>query len=87
MDPSRVNDNLAFIKESVLPEIKATRGFLAVRLLINRSTGEGWAGTVSADQASAEVALALADQRRAPAAERGVELGDDRIYEILLVAM
>jgi hypothetical protein len=58
MDPSRIDDNLAFFKDTVLPEIKATPGFVAVRQLINRSTGEGRVGTVCADQASVDRAVA-----------------------------
>src|SRR5204863_8843489 len=76
MDPARIDDNVAYFKAEVLPRIKATPGFRAVRNLMNRATGEGVVGTVLADQASLDQASKDADARRAQAAERGVELGD-----------
>jgi heme-degrading monooxygenase HmoA len=87
MDPSRVDDNLAFFKETVLPDIKATGGFMSVRQLLNRKTGEGRVGTVWADAESLEIAVAKSDQRRPKAVERGVEFGDDMVLEVGLAAM
>jgi heme-degrading monooxygenase HmoA len=86
MDPSQIDENLAFFKETVLPEIKGGPGFVGIRLLINRTTGEGRAGTLWVDQASVEKAAEMSEQRRARAAERGVEFGEASIYEILFVA-
>jgi heme-degrading monooxygenase HmoA len=87
MDPARIDDNLEFFRQNVLPEMKSTPGFLGVRLLTNRSTGEGRVGTVWADEESLSGALERSEQRRATAADRGVEFGDDHSFEVLFASM
>jgi hypothetical protein len=62
-------------------------GFLAVRNLMNRTTGEGRVGTVWADEASLKAQLAQTEQRRSRASERGVTFGQDRIAEVLFAAL
>jgi heme-degrading monooxygenase HmoA len=86
MDPAKVDENLEFFRQTVLPDIKATPGFLGVRQLINRQSGEGFVGSVWADEASLQTALEKAEQRRPLGASRGVEFGDDRVLEILFRA-
>jgi heme-degrading monooxygenase HmoA len=86
MDPARVDENLEFFKQSVLPDIKATPGFLSVRQLINRQTGEGVVGTVWADEPSLRTAIQKAEQRRPMAESRGIELGEGAVAEILFRA-
>jgi hypothetical protein len=46
MDPAKVSENLEFFRETVLPDIKATPGFLGVRQLINRQSGQGFVGSL-----------------------------------------
>jgi hypothetical protein len=87
MDPARVDENIEFFKANVLPEMKATPGFRAVRNMINRQTGEGMVGLVLADEASVKAAEALADERRAQASKQGVELGERSRREILFTAL
>jgi heme-degrading monooxygenase HmoA len=87
MDQARVEDNLAFFKSTVLPDIMATPGFQGVRQLINRSTGEGIVGTLWADDEALRVATANADARRAEAEARGVEFGEVAVREVLFAAM
>ena len=86
MSPERVEENLAFFKATVLPEIRSTPGFQAVRQLINRTTGEGAVGTVWADEASLRAAEARSEARRAGATDRGIEFGDVAYREILFAA-
>ncbi len=86
MDPSKIDENLAFFKQVIIPEFKSSPGFLAVRNLMNRSTGEGRVGTTWADDASLEAQLAQTEPRRARAAERGVTFGSDRLAEMLLIS-
>jgi heme-degrading monooxygenase HmoA len=86
MDPAKVDENLAFFKETVLPDIKSTPGFMAVRHMINRRTGEGRVGTVWVDEPSWKAALQKADERRALGTSRGVEFGEDLTLEILFRA-
>jgi heme-degrading monooxygenase HmoA len=87
MDPSRIDENLDFFRERVLPEIKATPGFMSVRQLMNRKTGEGRVGTVWADAESLELARTRSEERRATAAGRGVDFGDEMLLEVLFAAM
>lgn len=84
IDPERIDDNLEFFRQTVVPEMKARPGFLAVRHLIDRGTGEGRVGSLWADQDSLTASLAQSEQRRAKANDRGIEFGQDRVLEVLL---
>jgi heme-degrading monooxygenase HmoA len=87
MDPSAVDDNVAFFKETVLPEIKSAPGILAVRNLINRQTGQGRVATVWADEESRSGYVAGNESRQARAESRGITFTGDMSLEILLAAM
>lgn len=87
MDPSKIDENLEFFKQVIVPELKNSPGFLALRNLMNRATGEGRVGTTWADDASLQAQLAQTEQRRSRAAERGVTFGQDRIAEVLFTAL
>lgn len=87
VDRGRIDENIEFFGQIVVPDMKATPGFRGVRLLVDRATGEGRVGTVWADDASLAGALAKAEERRAIAADRGVEFGEDRVLEVLFAAM
>ncbi|MBV9661506.1 MAG: hypothetical protein JO337_10140 [Acidimicrobiales bacterium] len=87
MDPARIDENLAFFEEAVVPEMKKAKGFLAVRNMINRDTGGGRVGTLWADDESVQAWMARTEERRAIAREHGVEFGQDRLLEVLLAAM
>jgi heme-degrading monooxygenase HmoA len=86
MDPGKIEENVEFFKETVLPQIKASPGFLAVRNMINRSTGEGIVGTVWADAASMDAAAEMAQQRQAQAAGR-VNFGEQSKREVLFIEL
>lgn len=86
MDPSRIDENLAYFRDQVLPDMKATPGFQGVRQLINRQTGEGRVGTLWASEEALAGSLARAEERRASAAGRGVRFGDDRTLDVLYAA-
>jgi heme-degrading monooxygenase HmoA len=87
MDPAKIDENLEFFKQVIVPEFKASKGFLSVRNLMNRTTGDGRVGTMWADEASLQAQLAQTEQRRARAAERGVQFGRDRLAEVLFLAL
>jgi heme-degrading monooxygenase HmoA len=87
MDPATIDENLEFFRQNVLPEIKSTPGFLGVRLLTNRSTGEGRVGTIWADEESLQVARERSEQRRARASDRGVEFGEEQSFEVIFSSM
>ncbi|HUR14344.1 MAG TPA: hypothetical protein VM097_07610 [Mycobacteriales bacterium] len=82
MDPAAIDGNIAYFRAEVLPQIQAEKGYRAVRQLIDRTTGEGLAGTVFDDQASLRVAAAHAEERRADAEKRGVVLSELGAREI-----
>lgn len=84
MDPAKVDEQVAFFRSDVLPEMKATAGFLAVRNLIDRKTGNGNVGTIWADEDSMRAAEAIAEERRPLALARGVEISDPNFRTILL---
>jgi heme-degrading monooxygenase HmoA len=87
MDPAKVEDNIAFFRSSVLPDIKATPGFRAVRNMINRQTGEGMVGTVWDDESSLEASLARFAQRRPQGEARGVEFGEPFRREVIFTSL
>jgi heme-degrading monooxygenase HmoA len=86
MDPAKIDENLDFFKETVLPQIKASPGLIAVRNMINRSTGDGVVGTVWSDAASMDAAAEAAQQRQGQAAGR-VSFGDQSKREVLFVEL
>lgn len=87
MDPSRVDENLEFFRTTVLPELEASPGLVAVRQLINRETGSGIVGTVWETVDAMQAAAAAAEERRARAAGQGVTFGEQTKREILYVDM
>ena len=87
MDPAKIDENLGAFRRDVLPEIKATPGFCAVRAMVNRQTGEGIVGTVWADKASVDAAAEAAEARRQRAAQQGVTFGEQTKREIIFADM
>ena len=79
-----MDEQVGFFRSDVLPELKATAGFLAVRNIIDRSTGEGGVGTIWADEESMKASEATAEERRQRAAARGVKISDPSYRTILL---
>lgn len=85
MDPAKTEENLGFFKRDVLPHIKGSPGFCAVRNMINRQTGEGLVGTVWSDKAAMDAAAEAGEARREQAAQRGVRLGEQSKREIVFI--
>jgi heme-degrading monooxygenase HmoA len=85
MDPAKIDENLSYFRQEVLPQIKANPGFCAIRNMINRQTGEGIVGTVWADKASTDAAAEAAEARREQAVQRGVTFGEQTKREIVFV--
>jgi heme-degrading monooxygenase HmoA len=83
VDPNRIDDNLDFFREKVVPDMKTRPGFLAVRQFIDRNTGAGRVGSLWTDEASLSASLAQSEQRRSKAMERGVEFGEDHVLKVL----
>jgi heme-degrading monooxygenase HmoA len=88
MDPTRVEDNVAYFKSEVLPRMKEQPGFQTVRQLINRETGQGAVGTVWADQKSMLAWAEEAKVRREEAGKaRGIKFSEPSFREVVLVEL
>jgi quinol monooxygenase YgiN len=86
MDPSSIEENLAFFNEELVPQIQAIPGFCAVRNMVDRSTGEGYVGTIWADRATLDQqAQGAAASRREAASARGITFGEIGLLEFVLV--
>jgi hypothetical protein len=85
MSPENVDDNIAYFKSTPLPDMLATPGVLAVRMMVNRETGDAIVGMVFADHDSLSTAAGDAASRREAATARGIQFGDVSIREILLI--
>jgi heme-degrading monooxygenase HmoA len=83
MDPAKVDEQVGFFKADVVPALKAQPGFVAIRNMIDRSTGEGAVGSVWADEKSMQAAEAGAEERRQQAATRGVTISEPSFRTIL----
>jgi hypothetical protein len=83
MDPTKVDEHISFFRSDVLPELRAAPGFLAVRNMIDGSTGEGVVGTIWADEDSMRSNEAGADERRERAAAQGVQIGEPSYRAVL----
>jgi len=75
LDPARIDENLEFFKREVVPQIKASPGFRALRNMMDRQTGEGMVGTSWDDEASMRAAAEEAKTRREEQRKAAPELG------------
>ncbi|MCA1847200.1 MAG: hypothetical protein LC792_29215 [Actinobacteria bacterium] len=87
MDPAKIDENIEFFKTTVAAEISSAPGFLALRNMINRQTGEGAVGTVWENADARDAAIEMAMARRGDAAGRGVTLGEPGRREVVLIDM
>jgi heme-degrading monooxygenase HmoA len=87
MDPSKVDENLAFFKSEIVPRISAAPGFLALRNMIDRKTGRGIVGSAWADRDAMKNAAAQAQARRDEGRARGVSFDEDSYREIVFADM
>jgi heme-degrading monooxygenase HmoA len=86
MDPARIEENIEFFKNEVAPQIKTAPGFCALRNMVDRSTGEGYVGTIWQDEAAMEAQRETAQARRdTVSSTRGITFGPISYRELLLV--
>lgn len=76
MDPATVEENIEFFKAEVLPRIKAGSGYLALRELVNRETGECMVGSLWDSDDALEAAAQAAEERRPMGEQRGITFGE-----------
>ena len=86
MDPAKIDENFSYFKSEVVPRIKAAPGFCAVRNMVNRSSGEGYVGTMWADRVAMDEQVDnAAASRRAASSTQGITFGDISLREIVVV--
>lgn len=83
MDPAKIDENLAFFRAEILPRITASPGFLAVRNMMDRTTGHGLVGSAWQDEGAMKQAATEAQARRSEGKARGVSFEGDSYREIL----
>ena len=64
MDPAKVDENITFFSREVAPQIRSAPGFLALRQMVNRKTGDSIVGTTWANADSRRKAVAAAEERQ-----------------------
>jgi heme-degrading monooxygenase HmoA len=85
MDPARIDENVEFFKREIVPQIKASPGFRALRNMMNRQSGEGMVGTIWDDQQTMQAAAAEAIARREEAGRRGVTFVETTYREVVFI--
>jgi len=83
MDPAKVDENIEFFKSDVLPSIKAQSGYLALRNLIDRKTGDGVVGSIWENEAALEGAAKAAEERQPMGEKRGITFGEMDRREVM----
>jgi heme-degrading monooxygenase HmoA len=87
VSPASADDNIAFFRSEVMPQMQAAPGCRAVRYVIDRATGRGYIGVVFSDEEALRAADAGFEKGRDLArTTRGVEFGDTSVREVLFVA-
>lgn len=87
MDPAKIDENAVFFRSEILPRIKAAPGFLALRNMIDRTTGRGLVGSAWTDQDAMKNAASQAQARRPEGIARGVSFDGDSYREIVFADM
>jgi heme-degrading monooxygenase HmoA len=85
MDPSKIEENLAFFKSDVVPVIKSQAGFCGLRNMIDRGTGEGVMGSVWESEDALDTFVSMQPERRKIAESRGVRFNEQERREVLFV--
>jgi heme-degrading monooxygenase HmoA len=87
MDPSRIDENLDFFRREVLPVMRSSAGFCAVRTMVNRQTGDGATGTVWTDRGALDAWVEASEARRRNAADRGVTFRELSKREVIFAEL
>ena len=87
MDPSKIDENMAFFKSEIVPRITAAPGFRALRNMMDRKAGRGVVGSAWADEDAMKNAAEQAQARRPEGEARGVNFGEVSYREIVFTDM
>jgi len=86
VDPAHLDEDAAWLKSEVVPGVKATPGFRALRLMVDRSTGQGAVGTVWADEAALQGSEEIGKESREKSTARGtIQFSDISRREIVFI--
>jgi hypothetical protein len=85
VDPTRVDENIAFFKGEVLPAITGSPGFRAVRNLIDRTSGRGLTAIIVSDEDALRAAKVGFEAWRENSETHGIRFGEITHREVLLV--
>jgi hypothetical protein len=87
IDSNWIDGDIDFLRQTLGEEIGERPGFLSVGHLINRTTGGGAVSSVWEDQGSLAASLTQSAERDARAHDRGIELGEARVLQVLFFAL
>jgi hypothetical protein len=87
MDTASIEQNIAWFKDAIAPQITAQSGFCSLRNMVDRQSGRAISGSVFEDKASADASLATIPDRRGAAEERGITFEDIGQREILFAEL
>lgn len=87
MDPSKVNEIVAFFGTEVFPFFKTQPGFCGLHNMIDRAAGKAVVGSAWESQRAIDAYLAVQPERRSLAESRGVRFEEQETREILFTAM
>jgi heme-degrading monooxygenase HmoA len=85
MDPAKIDDNVAYFRNEVVPRMKQQAGFRGVRHMVDRESGDGMVGTVWTDDDAMRTWAEESRAARKQAVDRGVTFSEPSFREILLV--
>jgi heme-degrading monooxygenase HmoA len=83
MDPVTVDENIAFFKSDVLPQIASQPGFCGLRNMLDRAAGTAVVGSVWETREALDAFAVQQPERRKIAETRGVRFGETESREIL----
>jgi hypothetical protein len=85
LDPARVDEIVTFFKAEVLPAIKGSPGFRAVRNLVDRASGRGLTAIIVSDEDALRAAEVGFEARREKDEAHGIRFGEITHREVVFV--
>ena len=64
LDTASLDENIAFFASEVTPQVTSAPGFMALRVMVNRATGDALVGTTWENVDSRRKAFAMAEERQ-----------------------
>lgn len=86
-DPARLDAQLAWGREQMIPALRAVDGYLAYVVTADRDTGKGRVSVTYRDAASAEAGLQATAELRSQLAGLGLTIEGTELYEVAIVGI